>query len=58
MTADKLIGTWQLISFKSIAGDQVSYPLGEQPGGYMAFSPTRFWVMTTDLIEKLRLLPR
>jgi Lipocalin-like domain len=52
MTADKLTGAWQLISFKSIAGDQVSYPLGKHPGGYMAFSPTRFWVMTIDCTRK------
>jgi len=43
---DKLVGAWRLVSFKATAGDQVSYTLGEHPGGYVGFSPTRFWVST------------
>src|SRR6476660_863736 len=43
---DKLVGAWRLVSFKATAGDQVSYPLREHPGGYVGFSPTRFWVST------------
>jgi len=42
MTADKLVGAWQLISFTATTGDQVTYPLGEHPGGYIGFSPPGF----------------
>jgi hypothetical protein len=52
MNKDKLVGAWQLVSFKATAGDQVSYPLGEHPGGYVGFSPARIWVMLTDSARK------
>jgi Lipocalin-like domain len=52
MTADKLVGAWQLISFTATTGDQVSYPLGEHPGGYIGFSPSRFWIMLIDSTRK------
>ena len=52
MTKDNLAGAWQVVSFKATAGDQVSYPLGEHPGGYVGFSPTRFWVMLMDSTRK------
>ena len=41
MTKEKLVGPWQLVSFKATAGDKVSYPLGEHPGGYIEITPTR-----------------
>jgi Lipocalin-like domain len=47
-----LVGTWQLVAFKAMSGDKVSYPLGEQPGGYIGFSPARFWVMLVDTTRK------
>jgi len=48
MTKDELLGTWQIVSFKAVAGDKTSYPLGEHPSGYIGFSPDRFWVMLAD----------
>jgi Lipocalin-like domain len=45
-------GAWLLKSFKATTGDQVNYPLGEHPGGYVGFSPTRFWVMLVDATRK------
>jgi hypothetical protein len=48
MTKDKLVGTWRMISFKAITGNQVTYPLGERPSGLIAYTPTRIWVMTID----------
>ena len=48
MTKEKLVGPWQLVSFKATAGDKVSYPLGEHPGGYTEITPTRYWVMAID----------
>jgi len=41
MTKEKLAGPWQLVSFKTTAGDKVSYPLGEHPIGYIEITPTR-----------------
>jgi hypothetical protein len=52
MTKEKLIGPWQLVSFKATAGDKVSYPLGEHPGGYTEITPTRYWVMGFDPTRK------
>jgi hypothetical protein len=51
-TKDQLVGTWQLVSFTATSGNQVSYPLGEHPGGYIGFSPARFWVMLVDSSRK------
>ena len=51
-TEDKLVGAWQLISFTATTGDQVTYPLGEHPGGYIGFSPSRFWIMLIDSTRK------
>jgi hypothetical protein len=48
MTKQKLVGPWQLVSFKATAGDKVSYPLGEHPGGYIEITPARYWVMLID----------
>lgn len=52
MTKEKLAGPWQLVSFKATAGDKVSYPLGEHPGGYIEITPTRYWVMLVDPTRK------
>jgi hypothetical protein len=41
MTKQKLVGPWQLVSFKATAGDKVSYPLREHPGGYIEITPNR-----------------
>jgi hypothetical protein len=52
MTKNQFVGTWQLVSFRATAGDQVGYPLGEHPSGYIGFTPTRFWVMLVDSTRK------
>ena len=52
MTKEKLIGPWQLASFKATAGDKISYPLGEHPVGYTEITPTRYWVMAVDPTRK------
>ena len=56
MTKEKLLGPWQLVSFKATAGDKVSYPLGEHPGGYIEITPlgTGLWSLTP--LEKLPVL--
>jgi len=52
ITKSQLAGAWLLKSFKASSGEQVNYPLGEHPGGYVGFSPTRFWVMLVDTTRK------
>jgi hypothetical protein len=52
MTKDQLLGTWQAVSFKTTTGDQVGYPLGQRPGGYLGFTEKRFWVMLVDTTRK------
>lgn len=52
MTKEQLAGNWQVVSFKATSGDKVSYPLGENPGGYVGFTPARFWLMLTDTSRK------
>jgi hypothetical protein len=49
---EKLVGPWQLVSFKATVGDKVSYPLGEHPVGYIEITPTRYWVMAIDPARK------
>ena len=39
MTKEKLAGPWQLVSFKATAGDKISYPVGEHPGGFIEITP-------------------
>src|SRR5665213_4144742 len=41
MIKEDLLGTWKIVSFKAVAGDETSYPLGEHPSGYIGFSPAR-----------------
>jgi hypothetical protein len=53
MTKDKLVGTWRLVSFKSTMGNQVSYPLGEHPGGFVAYTASRAWVLIMNLDRKV-----
>ena len=52
MTKDQLVRTWKLVSFKATTGDQVSYPQGEHPGGYIGFTPDRFWSLLVDSTRK------
>jgi hypothetical protein len=51
-TKDRLVGTWHLVLFTSTSGNEISHPLGEHPGGYVAFTDTRFWVMLVDDTRK------
>jgi hypothetical protein len=51
-TKEQLAGNWKVVSFKAITGDQIGYPLGEQPGGFVGFASNRFWVMLVDSTRK------
>jgi hypothetical protein len=56
-TKDQLIGTWKVVTLKATSGDKVSYPLGEQPTGYVSVTPTRFWLMFVDSTRKAPAAP-
>ncbi len=34
-----LIGAWRLVTYEALAGDEVSYPLGEDASGYIMYTP-------------------
>ncbi len=51
-TTDQLVGTWRVVTLKATSGDKVSYPLGEQPAGYVSVTPTRIWLMFVDSTRK------
>jgi len=38
LMSEKFIGTWKLISFEMRSDDQVTYPLGKDPVGYLIYS--------------------
>ena len=50
--ANRLLGTWQVVSFKAITGDQVSYPMGEHPAGFLGITRSRVWIMLVDSTRK------
>jgi hypothetical protein len=49
---EQLAGSWQVVSFKATTGDKVTYPVGENPAGYVGFTPTRFFLMLIDSSRK------
>jgi hypothetical protein len=57
-TKEQLIGTWRVLTLKATSGDKVSYPLGEQPTGYVSLTSTRFWLMFIDSTRKVPAAPR
>ena len=36
--SERFIGTWRLVSFEMRSDDQVTYPLGKDPVGYLMYS--------------------
>ena len=36
--AERFIGTWKLLSYENRSGDQVTYPLGKNPVGYIMYN--------------------
>ena len=39
MDSNPLIGAWRLVTYEAHAGDEVSYPLGEDAAGYIMYTP-------------------
>ena len=35
---ERFIGTWKLVSYENRSGNQVTYPLGENPVGYIMYN--------------------
>jgi hypothetical protein len=56
-TKEQLFGTWRVVALKATSGDKVSYPLGEQPAGYVSVTPTRLWLMFVDSTRKAPAAP-
>jgi hypothetical protein len=52
MTKDQLMGTWQVRCLKTTSDNQVSYPLGENPSGYIGFTIDRVWLLLVDSLRK------
>ena len=36
--SERFIGTWKLMSYENRSGDQVTYPLGKNPVGYIMYN--------------------
>jgi hypothetical protein len=36
--SEKFVGTWKLVSFEYRSGDQVTYPFGKNPVGYIMYN--------------------
>ena len=36
--SERFIGTWNLVSYENRSGDQVTYPLGKNPVGYIMYN--------------------
>ena len=36
--SERFIGTWKLVSYENRSGDQVTYPLGKNPVGYIMYN--------------------
>ena len=51
-TRDQLIGSWKVLSLKITSGGKVSYPLGEQVGGFVTLTSDRFWLLFVDATRK------
>jgi len=47
-TKDQIIGTWKVISLKSLTVGPVKYPLGEKPEGYVTVTAARMWLLIVD----------
>lgn len=39
MEPNPMIGAWRLVRYEAHAGDEVSYPLGEDASGYIMYTP-------------------
>lgn len=39
MKPNPLVGAWRLVTYEAHAGDEVSYPLGEDASGYIMYTP-------------------
>ena len=56
MTKEKLVGPWQLVSFKATAGDKVSYPSENIRSGILKSPPLGIGLWPSTPLEKLQLL--
>ena len=44
--AERFIGTWKLVSFEYLSSDQVTYPYGKNPVGYIMYNSDGYMAVT------------
>jgi hypothetical protein len=52
-TKGQIIGSWKVLSLKATTGNKVSYPLGEDVGGYVTITSDRIWLLFVDGTRKV-----
>ena len=45
---EQILGTWTVDTLKATSGDQITYPLGEHPSGFVTMTPERIWLLFVD----------
>lgn len=51
-TRDRILGTWKAETLKVTSGGEVTYPLGQHPGGFVTITPERMWLLYVDSTRK------
>ena len=52
--SEKFIGTWKLVSFEVRSGDQVVYPFGKDPDGYIMYNYDGYMAVAFMPSKRLR----
>ena len=54
--SERFIGTWKLVSFEMRSDDQVTYPLGKDPVGYLIYSHEGYMAASLMASKRQRFL--
>jgi hypothetical protein len=49
---DQILGTWKAETLKVTSGGEVTYPMGQHPGGFVTITPERMWLIYVDSARK------
>jgi Lipocalin-like domain len=49
---DQILGTWKAETLKVTSGGEITYPLGQHPGGFVTITPERMWLIYVDSARK------
>ena len=47
-----ILGAWKVKTLKVVSGGELTYPLGEHPGGFVTMTPERMWLLFVDSARK------